>query len=69
MRAIILVAGQTTRLSKPKILFNFQEKTLLEKTCLLTLIACKDVLILLGSKTQKSIKIIRTLPFDMEQIG
>jgi CTP:molybdopterin cytidylyltransferase MocA len=69
MRAIILVAGQSTRLSEPKILFHFQRKTFLEKICLLTLNACKDVLVLLGSETQKSIEIIRTLPFNIKQIG
>jgi CTP:molybdopterin cytidylyltransferase MocA len=69
MRAIILVLGQSTRLSEPKIIFNFQGKTLLEKICLLTINACNDVLVLLGSKTQKSIEIIWTLPFNMNQIG
>jgi len=69
MRTIILVLEQSTRLSEPKISFNFQGKTLLEKICLLTLNACKDVLVLLGSETQKSIEIIRTLPFNIKQIG
>jgi CTP:molybdopterin cytidylyltransferase MocA len=69
MRAIILAAGQSYRLGGPKILVNYQGKTLLEKTCLLKLSACNDVLVLLGSETQKSIEIIRTLPFNIEQIG
>ncbi len=69
MRAIILVAGQSTRLSEPKIVVNFKGKTLLEKTCLININACNDVLVLLGSKTQKSIEIIWTLPFNMVQIG
>jgi CTP:molybdopterin cytidylyltransferase MocA len=61
MRAIILAAGQSTRLGEPKILVNYQGKTLLEKTCLLALNACDDVLILLGSETQKSIEVIESL--------
>lgn len=61
MRAIILAAGQSSRLGEPKILVNYQGKTLLEKTCLLALNACNDVLILLGSETQKSVEIIESL--------
>jgi len=61
MRAIILAAGQSSRLGEPKILVNFQGITLLEKTCLLALNACSNVLVLLGSETQKSIEIIQSL--------
>lgn len=69
MRANILAAGQSSRMGEPKILFNFQGNTLPEKICLLALNACNDMLVLLGSGTQKSIENIRTLPFDFYQIG
>ncbi len=69
MHAIILVAGQSSQLGEPKIVVNFKGKNLLEKSCLIKINAFKDVLVLLGSKTQKSIEIIWTLPFNMVQIG
>lgn len=58
---MILAAGQSSRLGEPKILVHYQGKTLLEKTCLLALNACNDVLVLLGSETQHSIEIIHAL--------
>ena len=68
MRAIILAAGQSSRLGEPKILVNYQGITLLEKTCLLALNACDDVLILLGSETQKSMEIIHALQASHKEL-
>lgn len=61
MRAIILAAGQSSRLGEPKILVQFQGQSLLEKTCLLALNICDDVLVLLGSETLRSSDIIQSL--------
>jgi molybdenum cofactor cytidylyltransferase len=61
MRAIILAAGQSSRLGEPKILVKYQGQTLLEKTCLLALSVCKEVCVMLGPETEKSIEIILEL--------
>jgi molybdenum cofactor cytidylyltransferase len=61
MIGLILAAGRSSRLGEPKILIQYQGKSLLERTCQQALSVCSEILVLIGAETEKSSQILNRL--------
>ncbi len=61
MIGLILAAGRSSRLGEPKILIQYQGKSLLERTCQQALSVCSEILVLIGAETEKSSEILRRI--------
>jgi molybdenum cofactor cytidylyltransferase len=60
--AVILAAGASTRLGRPKQLLEFQGETLLHRTARIALRSCEPVLVVLGFDAERMQGAVRDLP-------
>lgn len=68
IHGLLLAAGASKRLGRPKQLLEIQQKTLLEWSTLALLQTCDEVTVLLGAEQEKSLEILHLLQKDYDNL-
>lgn len=68
IHGLLLAAGASKRLGRPKQLLEIQHKTLLEWSTLALLQTCDEVTVLLGAEKDKSLEILQVLQKDYDNL-